>query len=375
MVMKKRGELTSAQIIGIVLVLAGAIVIAVALFVLLDTEGQDQRELCRLSVVTRATAGSFAQSNIPLACVADKICFTTKRGDNNCKQFVGEEGVRSIKLPSDRNQTIDKVLEESAFAMYDCWNMMGRGRMDLFGKAFKSYRVVESRCVVCSRLAIADDVNVKFPDIQEELGGDAFNEYLRVNNVPGSSQTYLNAFLESSGVDTYSTVEGGFAEAFEKDRKEASGEGGLGGDELKEVQREVENANETSFVKLSTDQIAFVFAQRKTKQGFWSGFTTGVKDSSIVIVGGGVTSGVAGMAIGSIGVLPSFILGAFAVSGTGLYAGATSYANQQASAVYCGILASGVEDKSLIEGCSVVRGVPYKAEYVNQICEHIEGKL
>jgi len=259
--------------------------------------------------------------------------------------------------------------------MYDCWNMMGRGRMDLFGKAFKSYRVVESRCVVCSRLAIADDVDVKFLGIQEELGGDAFNEYLRVNNVPGSSQTYLNAFLESSGVDTYSKVEGGFAEAFQEDRDSAIGGGELKDDEIQEVKSEVVAVKNENIVKLRTDQIAFVFAQRKTKQGFWSGFTTGVRDSSIVIVGGGITSGGAKLVAKTIGGLPAFIIGVVAVGGTGLYAGANSYANQQASAAYCGTLASGVDNKSLVQGCSVVRGVPYDAQSINKICAHIEGEL
>jgi len=354
----KKGEISSTTLVGIILVIAGAILIGVVIFAFFENSG-DNRELCRLSIITRATAPTAAQSNIPLNCVTEKICLTTERGEDNCFQFSGEEiNKRSVRIPDNREEAIQEILEVNANALYDCWRMTGQGKLDIFGKAFQTYKEVETKCIVCSRVALAEDVKERFPGIENDLD---LNEYLRTTNVPNSDLTYLQVFTGSSGINTYVDVN-------HKEVEESL-------NQAKDRQLEGETLS-ASLIENNFDQIAFVFAQRKTTEGFTKGTLIGLRDSSIVVVGGGVTSGIASAAVKVIGGLPALVIGLVTVGGTSLYAGINSLSQQMASVAYCGEFESSLgEGEASREGCSVIRGVPYNAEYVNQLCEDIEGDL
>lgn len=374
--MLRRGEISSETLVGIILVIAGAILIGFLYFAFFQNSGES-RELCHLSVITRATAPTAAQSAIPLNCVADKVCFTTKSGKDNCYQFAGEEeNKRAVKLPKDEEEAKQLILEESAKAMYDCWRMTGEGRLDLFGKAFQTYRSIETRCIVCSRLALAEDVKEKFPNIEKNLD---LNEYLRNNTVPTSEFTYLQVFTGSSGVNTYVSVDERESENIEQQIKNSTYI------EYNEEENEIKLSGEdvlNPIVRKDSDEMAFIFAQRKTPKGFGGGFVTGARDSTIVIVGVAVTASripiVGKFVTKSLLSWPGALISLVTISGTGLYAGINSRSQQTASVAFCGNFSSslGGEDKNKNrEGCSVVRAVPYKPEYVNALCQHIEGEL
>ena len=87
----KKGDLTSFQIINIVLAIAGFVVVLIFLSILFSDRGETDREVCRLSILTRATAPDILQANVPLKCKTEKICITTKLFGGECNQFLGEE--------------------------------------------------------------------------------------------------------------------------------------------------------------------------------------------------------------------------------------------------------------------------------------------
>lgn len=351
--MFKRGELTSAQIITLILSI-GALVVLLG-FAYLFFSGNDtliDREACHLSVITRATAPSAAQSGVPLECRTSKICLSISGKKDSCNQFIGEEGVSYVKLPNNEEDAARVIMENSANAMFDCWSMTGQGKLDIFGKAFQSLGETKSSCIICSRVALSDEILEKFPGIRENID---FNRYLERNNPPGLSRTYLDIFTGESGTSTYSTVE---ENVFESELDKLA--------KARDTSPEVKEA--LGDLPTVSNQIAFIFAQRKTKLGFWDGALSGATLGSSAIVGIAVTvPGAKSVIASGGGALASLLF----VGGTSGFAAVNSWQNQMASAAYCGTLASSLDNPE--QGCSLVRGVDYDVKKINQICDIIEG--
>lgn len=178
----KRGEMTSSQIITIVLAIAGFIVVLIFLAILFDDRGSGDRELCKFSVLTRATSPiDSLQASIPLKCTTEKICISESGKKDACDQFAGEENVKPVELKGSVDQKVRQIEETSANAMFDCWSMMGEGKLDVFpginrpknelgvvlsvvGGVLSIPKEVKPACVICSRVALADDLFEKDED-------------------------------------------------------------------------------------------------------------------------------------------------------------------------------------------------------------------
>ena len=76
--MQKRGELTSSEIITLLLTIVGFIAILIFIMVALDLRKQTEDEICKLSVLTRATAPDVAQRFTPLKCKTKKLIRATR---------------------------------------------------------------------------------------------------------------------------------------------------------------------------------------------------------------------------------------------------------------------------------------------------------
>lgn len=176
--MNKNGDVTSTQVIFLLIAVISFGIGLMALS-LVDFGGSTERDICKLSVLTRATSPDIAQSVIPLKCRTEKICLTDKLFGGCEEQFAGEENVVRVRLSGTDSQKKLKIEEISANAMYDCWNMMGQGKLDLFGKAAESFGwdVTQPTCVICSRVAVDKDVN---PEI---LNSVDINTYMRAHQV------------------------------------------------------------------------------------------------------------------------------------------------------------------------------------------------
>src|SRR3989344_4013639 len=163
----KKGAIESSELISWILILGGFVVIIVFIFFKLDLGSQTKEDLCKLSVLTRATSPQEASAYIPLKCITKKLCLSE---DGKCDEYNGEEKLENIKISKDNEakSQIEKILAES---MYNCWAMMGEGKLDLFnGGLAKSLNLNTQSvsCVICSRIKIEksnlDNLNINIEE-------------------------------------------------------------------------------------------------------------------------------------------------------------------------------------------------------------------
>ncbi|MFH1290520.1 MAG: hypothetical protein ABIH92_03870 [Nanoarchaeota archaeon] len=344
--MHKRGELTSGQIAKIVLAIAGFVIALFFLFFILDLKDFSSDEICRLSILTRATTPDEVERYAPIKCTTKKICLTE---GEDCDQFIGETKnlADPIDLPRGQDEkrgksnAAVKIEETVAKSMLDCWKMMGEGKMDLFGGSdmgplnlIDANHLIrkETSCIICSRLAIADDVD---PEILKEID---LNNYLEKEKVPNSEDghTYIEEFTDRQ-VRAY-------PRDFEADLEE----------------------NATTYTP--TREIAVLFMQINTEAtATEAGLSTGLKSAAFVF--GTTTKG-----LGPLGVLsikPASILSSIVGVGTGLIAGFQTYESRNIAAGYCGEFTSTEQKRN---GCSVLTTFDYnQVDKINDYCWILEG--
>lgn len=346
-----RGELTSQQIVVIIIAIIGLIVVLFFVSLIFDDSGEVDRELCRLSVLTRATAPDVVQASVPLKCTTEKICITSKIFGGKCKEFQGEDNVVSIKLKGTDDEKARQIEKTIADSMYYCYSIMGKGKLDLFANAKE--QIVGSSgtptCVVCSRVALADDIS---PSILSNVNVDS---YLQDNFVPGAGNNlgYIEAFTDRGASIFPSTS-------------------GVNLKDISQIEVAERKGAATSLQTLNTNrQVAIVFSQVKTVEV------------------GTVLTNLLGLAVGATAVVPGSLKVGRALFFTkaavvtlpivGIGVGSiiwNTLNGRSAAALYCGTLISAAvksglseaENEKLREGCSIVQVVPYSVQNVNGVC-------
>src|SRR3989344_1147144 len=429
----KRGELTSTQLAMIILAVVGFLIIGFALYKVFNNDSLTNRDLCRLSIVSRATVPGIAQQAVPLNCFTEKVCITVDKSfidtikdkfskssavigaskKSDCKQFAGEENVRIVKVSLDglgnQEKAKETIQREVANSMYDCWLMTGQGKMDIFkgtvdggvvkkiadaGLDYADLKVSEIKpsCIVCSRVAFSDAL-ISHPE-NESLKGIDYNNFMSREKVPGSALTYFQAFTDESVGSGYGVIEqsenklapyiikkeplgNDDFEAVKKiliEQAKTPGEKGKIG-ELKSGQvQEILNQMKTK----PTNQIAIVFAQIKVsgvneKDQFWNTLQNGAILSGTVGLSG------PGKVLSILGFTPltKFLTYVIGVGGVSTYlafeAEATTHSNQALASVVCDKFQSTQKDQT---GCSLVKLVNWDVNTVNSLCTGgIEGNL
>lgn len=337
----KKGELTSFQIVSLVILIISFLVLLGFLF-LPDLIGQSEEEVCRISILERATLPKVAQGFAPIKCRTEKICFSLNGED--CLSMRGEE-VRKINLPKDFSGAANSIEKITAEEMYDCWSITGKGRLNLFsgdkdanvaGNIFTSattVREAHAKCIICSRLALSETVKAT-PQIKNQI--DLY-DYLKTEKVPGTADTFLETFTDKQ-VQSYPN------------------------EFLTEI-------GKTGNRKTSDGQVAIIFSQilidrtEASEAGLDTGITAGL------MVGGAILGTTGIVSLPTTGVISSVVA---------LYAGVSAYfqttTNQAAAATYCGRFAGAQGDEAQY-GCSVVTTVDYNdINTINELCQGgIEG--
>jgi hypothetical protein len=353
----RKGEITSEQTVKFVLPVL-AFLIILGFLVYLGFKEAAQEDICHLTVISRGTSPEAAQAAIPLKCATKKVCLTD--GSGRCDDsLAGEQEIEVVKLPTVRN-TEDKenirkaarVIEEvSAEEMYNCWKMMGEGKIDIFGNYYisRGLKTVEGpTCVICSRVVIDKGVS-------EEVTSEVdVRRYMKENQVPDGDLTYLQAFTDSS-FNTYPYVS---TKAFQE--------------KIKSI--EDKNIDE---VQASGREIALVFMQIKAP-GIAEAIGNLGQDALFSAGGAFMVSSVRGvsgvLSLGKLGLrsVPVVLGGGAALAA---FSGFNAYLGQTTAAGYCGALTttSEIERASGKEGCSIVEAVPYDFRAINTMCEEIEG--
>lgn len=369
--MEKKGELTSTQIVTIILALVGFALVGLALYSIFEDDSLQNRDLCRLSILSRATVPALGQQLVPLNCQTEKICITVDGKNNSCKQFAGEKNVRTVELKVNGGvndaKAVETIQREVANAMYDCWLMTGQGKLDIFppGNSDESaWSFVEQitaemdlnsisvkpSCIVCSRLAFSDALYETDKKLESEknagfLKNIDYNNFMSTQVVPGTTRTYTSIFTGESGTG-YAAIA----------QKESLSEKPKGFNEPK-----------------SSSHFAIVFAQIKVsgedpKDQFWN-----------TLKAGGIVGGVAAISSpGSILSVPLTIIkiltvGAISTS-LAFDAESTTTENQAISAATCGNFESTNSEQQ--KGCSLVKLMDWNVNEVNSLCSgEIEGNL
>ena len=183
--MFKKGELTTEQIVLLIILIAS---FAVILFFLLKLNlGQEtDTEICHNSVVTRGTS-IIPTDALPLKCKKQYVCISL---DGSCEAMTKPDDLIKVKTEED----VYKALAED---MADCWWMFGEGKVNYAGSEVdpKLY------CSLCSQIAFDDSVKNLFGN-QDSFDKKNLYDYL-AKTKRSDGQTYLG-YLNLQGFEGYS---------------------------------------------------------------------------------------------------------------------------------------------------------------------------
>lgn len=327
---------------GIILALAGLVMLGAIFYNIYgSSDDLNQRDLCHLSVLERGSLDKVAEAGslVPLQCSTNKICVTDSKS-NKCKQFTGEDSDSFVIDTGDKEESIERIEELTANAMFDCWSMLGEGKVDLFNDPSENlgvFEVKKSSCVVCSRIAISESLLADEDARKNIIEKVDVDDYLINHNVPGSARTYIETFTDSN-LRSYPALEEGMEFNSSIDDEVSS-------------------------------QLAVVFMQIKAKDP---------KDAAIATAGAGVVF-VGGLALSPLGKfvpkIPAAIVSALVIGGTAGFSAYKAYEGGRVSAGYCGEFLGSGEGKSARAGCSLTKTMAWDVNSINNLCGKIEGEL
>ncbi|MBI5803475.1 hypothetical protein HY448_02205 [Candidatus Pacearchaeota archaeon] len=140
---KKQGELTTQQIVIIVILMASFSVILFLLF-RLNLGEQTNAEICHNSVILKEKSVIGGSLN----CRTSYVCIS---GGENCKDIIP---TKTIKVDANNKQEIMKAIADQ---MAECWWMFGEGKVDYAGT--KDSALGKNICAACSILKFDRTIN------------------------------------------------------------------------------------------------------------------------------------------------------------------------------------------------------------------------
>ncbi|MFH1710877.1 MAG: hypothetical protein ABH840_01035 [Nanoarchaeota archaeon] len=160
--MNQKGEVTTTQIVGLVLLLFGFAIIILFLVSYPWKSGID-KEACHEQIVMRSSVNLKGlnvgtKSIIPLdKCGTEKICLSMSGGD--CEEFgpaTSEDRITKISVKNEND-----VMIVFANSLYDCNSLLGKGQLDFLPKGFSEKKY----CLSCARIAFDKEAKEKLKDI------------------------------------------------------------------------------------------------------------------------------------------------------------------------------------------------------------------
>src|SRR3989339_587007 len=173
----KRGELTTQQIVGLIILITSFAVILFLLF-RLNLGEISEKEICHNSVVLKGQSPSnFDVGN--LDCKTNYVCIS---GGEDCKDFNPTNIINiNINQKSEKieNDTMKAIVDE----MKDCWWMFGEGKIN-YAKGFDFTN--QKFCSVCSIVAFDEALS------KQDISYSKFYNYLKDSKIDGSDKNYLS---------------------------------------------------------------------------------------------------------------------------------------------------------------------------------------
>jgi len=180
MLKNKIGEITTQQIVMLIILIVSFAVILIFIFVLNPGKLTDQ-QICHNSVIL-VDKGEGLVGN--LDCRTGYTCIS---GGGNCPDLASKQTKVKIDLKNDINDK-KKIVESLAEEMSNCWWEFGEGKIDYVGNAVA---FSDNICAVCSVVSFDKEV--------QALGSVTYQElYEGMNKLKDGRQTYLK-YLYNTG--------------------------------------------------------------------------------------------------------------------------------------------------------------------------------
>ncbi len=178
----KKGELTTQQIVTMIILIAS---FSIILFLLMRLELGEitDKELCRNSVISRGSS-VLPEDSIPLRCQRSYVCLSS---DKTCEQMT--------KPDLKKVEAKEEVYEVLAKEIADCWWMFGEGELNYVGGDF----IPEMYCSICSQIAFDDSIT--FFE-QGKIDKQDFYNYLSTTRMAGKEINYAEYLYGSNDVLT-----------------------------------------------------------------------------------------------------------------------------------------------------------------------------
>lgn len=177
---KKKGELTTAQLVTIIILIVSFVII-LFLFFRLDLGRTTNEEICHNSVVLKGKTGTT------LDCKTNYVCIS---GGGNCDLPTSE----TVKVDP-KSQT--QIMKALADLMSSCWYEFGEGQIDYFGSPGATTNMM---CGICSIVEFDGTVQ---NSQKNTISYNVFYDYLR-DTQKTTSQTYLQYLYSTSSVAPFS---------------------------------------------------------------------------------------------------------------------------------------------------------------------------
>lgn len=181
--MNVRGELTSQQLVTIIILIISFAVIVFFLYEF-NFKSDINKEACRNSVVLRASA-PLGKETVKLQCKTQDVCLTK----GSCSGAPADTQIVKVK-----NQ--QEMMHQLALLMYDCWWQTGEGKLDYQPKGW-SYS--KNYCAICSRIRVDD--SIKKDAALQKIPLIDFYRNLQREQIPKGEQSYLQYFYGVSSLD------------------------------------------------------------------------------------------------------------------------------------------------------------------------------
>ncbi len=183
MKINKRGELTTQQIVILIVLVISFIVILYFLF-RLNLGAESEKEICHNSVILRGNV-LLSEKTVPLNCKRTYVCLSK---DGSCESMTNP----NIEKASSKEEVYRILAEEMA----DCWWMFGEGKIDYIGDKTKE----ANYCSICSQIAFDNSIRKIEGFESGEINKDEFYNYLSETSLSEGKQTYAEYFFGTKNI-------------------------------------------------------------------------------------------------------------------------------------------------------------------------------
>ena len=173
---EKRGEITTQQIVMLIILILSFSVILFLIF-RLDLGQITNEEICRNSVILK---GKSTLKTGNLDCRTSYVCIS---GGGDCE---GINPTKTVEVKGDSAEIEKQVMKALAEEMTSCWFIFGEGKVDYVEGIFRD----RNTCAICSILSF-DSLT------KESISYSEFYEYL-TKNKRSDSQTYSQYLYASN---------------------------------------------------------------------------------------------------------------------------------------------------------------------------------